>query len=193
MRQCIFVIGTRAQLLELSPLLQVARQAGLRYSIWVTAERSDPVDTLLEDTGVTRSVVLPARSAPRSLLAKILYWLPVTAYRCYNYVHGVRLWTGKSPLVVLDGNSLSTGLARVAGRWGGGQLVHLQHTAGALPATRRTMRKTRFAFCSKDLAPERARRYPGCTVVGVEPGDAGDLQLIVESLLRWTGGRRDDD
>lgn len=189
MRQCIFVIGTRAQLLELSSLLTLARQAGLRHSIWVTAEQPEPVETLLNETGVTTSVVLPDRSAPRSLLAKLFYWLPTTAYRCYNYVHGVKLWTGKSPLVVIHGSSLSTGLASVAGRWGGGQLVHLQPTTSSQPARHRILKKARFAFCGADEAPERARRYPGCTVVGVEADDPAGLQLIVDSLMRWTGGK----
>jgi len=82
MRQCIFVIGTRAQLLELSPLLQVVRNAGVRHSIWVTAEQPEPVETLLDETGVTRSVVLPKVSEPRSGIARMLIWIQITAYRC---------------------------------------------------------------------------------------------------------------
>jgi len=187
MRQCIFVIGTRAQLQELLPLIELARNAGLRHSIWITAEQ--PGETLVDDTGVTRSTVLPKRSAPRSLLAKLLYWLPTTAYRCFNYVHGVKIWTTKSPLVVVHGDNLSAWLAAHAGRWGGGQLVHLQHTTSSRPTRKSILRKARFAFCSADDAPERAGRFPGCSVVGVEIDDPAALETIVESLLRWTGGK----
>ena len=192
MRQCIFVIGTREQLLELVPVLQVAKRAGLRHSVWVTAERHQPVDALLADTGLSTSVVAPQHPAPESALTKLLFWLPATIYRCYYYVHGVRTWTAKSPLVVLHGDNLSTRLAGFAGRWGGGQLVHLQHTESSVPARHRVLRKVRFAFCGNDDAPERARRYPGCTVVGIDVGDPDALQVIVDSLLRWTGGKNSD-
>ena len=117
----------------------------------------------------------------------------MTAYRCYNYVHGVRLWTGKSPLILIHGDGLSTRLASVGGRWGGGQLVHLQHTERSVPPRHATMRKTRFAFCGEDVASERSARYPGCKVVGVEQGDPAGLRLIIDSLLRWTGGKREND
>ena len=192
MRQCIFVIGSREQLLLLAPLLRLAREKGLRHSVWITAERHEPVEAMLDDTGLKGGIVLPNRPAPQSQLAKAMYWMPFTAYRCFNYVHGVKTWTTKGPLIVVHGDSLSTWIAAQAGRWGGGQLVHLQHTTSSRPARKSVLRKSRFAFCSADEADERSRRYPGCTVVGVKPDDASALQTIVESLLRWTGGKSSD-
>ena len=191
MRQCIFVIGTRKQVPELGPLLEQARNSGLKFSVWVTAEQ--PVDAALAETGVKASIVMPKRPAPRSHLARLLYWAPVTAYRCYNYVHGVKMWTTKSPLVVVHGNSLSTWLASRAGRWGGGQLVHLQHTADSALAQHRIMKKTRFAFCDAGEVSALSSRYPGCTVVGVDVNDPASSRTIVESLLRWTGGKSPSD
>jgi len=186
MRQCIFVVGTREQVRELAPLLERANASALRYSVWATAEQ--PVDSVLAETGVKGSIVVPQKPAPQSHVAKMLYWMPLTIYRFYNYVHGVKMWTTKSPLVVVHGNSLSTWLAAHAGRWGGGQLVHLQHTAASPPAQHRIMKKSRFAFCDVDEAAARSGRYPGCTVVGVDVNDPETSETIIESLLRWTGG-----
>lgn len=193
MRQCIFVIGSHQQLLQLAPLLRLARDKGLRHSVWITAQRYEPLEAMLDDTGIKGSVVLPNRPAPRSQLAKVLYWLPLTAYRCFNYVHGVKIWTTKSPLIVVHGDSLSTWIAAHAGRWGGGQLVHLQHTTSSRPIRNSVLKKSRFAFCSADEAQERSRRYSGCKVVGVEVGDTAAPRTIVESLLRWTGGKSASD
>ena len=189
MRQCIFVIGTPEQVPELGPLLEQAKSGGLRFSVWVTAEQ--PVDAAL--TGVKASIVAPQPAAPRSFLARILYWVPVTAYRFYNYVHGVRMWTTKSPLIVVHGNSLSTWIASRAGRWGGGQLVHLQHTPASRPAHHRIMKKARFAFCDAGVEAALSSRYPGCTVVGVDVDESASSRTIVESLLRWTGGKGSSD
>ena len=190
MRQCIFVVGSREQLVELLPLLQTARQSGLRHSVWITAEGDDPIDAIAADAKLATSVVLPKRPAPAAAIVRYLYWLPATLYRCYHYVHGVRTWTAKSPLIVLYGDSLTTWMASRAGRWGGAQLVHVQHTAGSRPPRAAILRKLRFAFCSVEDAEARAQRYPGCTVVGVDVNDS--TQTIVDKLLRWTGGRSED-
>ncbi len=187
MRQCIFVVGTRDQVPELAPLLTQARSSGLKYSVWVTAEQA--VDEALATAGVKTGIVMPQRPAPRSRVARLLYWAPLTAYRCYNYVHGVRMWTAKSPLILVHGNSLSTWLVSRAGRWGGGQLVHLQHTANSAPAQHRIMKKARFAFCGTADVSALAGRYRGCTVVGVEVNDPASVQVVTDSLLRWTGGK----
>jgi len=189
MRQCIFVVGTREQVPELGPLLAQAKDSGLKYSVWATGEQA--VDEALASVGVKASTAIPPRSAPRSQVAKWLFWVPMTAYRSYNYIHGVKMWTTKSPLIVVHGNSLSTWLASRAGRWGGGQLVHLQHTAGSAPAQHRIMKKARFAFCGAGEVSALRSRYPGCTVVGVD--DSTAAKTIVESLLRWTGGKSSSD
>lgn len=191
MRQCIFVVGTREQVPELGPLLVQARGSGLKCSVWATGEQA--VDEALASAGVKASSSIPTHSAPQSQVAKWLYWLPLTAYRCYNYVHGVKLWTLKSPLIVVHGNSLSTWIASRAGRWGGGQLVHLQHTPGSAPAQHRIMKKTRFGFCDAAEASALASRYPGCTVVGIDINDSASTRTIIDSLLRWTGGKSSSD
>lgn len=191
MRQCIFVIGAREQVPELRPLLELARTKGLKFSVWATGEQA--LDEALASEGIRASTAIPARPAPRSQLAKLLYWAPLTAYRCYNYIHGVKMWTTKSPLIVVQGNSLSTWIASRAGRWGGGQLVHLQHTANSPAAQQRIMKKARFAFCDAADVEARASRNPGCTVVGVDVNDSTSTQTIIESLLRWTGGKSSTD
>lgn len=191
MRQCIFVVGTREQVPELGPILAQTKDSGLKYSVVATGEQA--VDEALASAGVRMSTAMPALPEPRSQVAKWLYWLPVTAYRIYNYVHGVKMWTTKSPLIVIHGNGLSARLASRAGRWGGGQLVHLQHTHASAPGQHRIIKKARFAFCDAREANALSSRYPGCTVVGLDFDHSTSAQAVVESLLRWTGGRSSPD
>ncbi len=189
MRQCIFVVADRAQLQELLPLLKYAKESGLRHSVWITGEQQEQLESIRSETGLATSLVLPNRPAPSSGLLRALYWIPLTMYRCYYYVHSVKMWTTKGPLVILHDDRLSTWLASHAGRWGGGQLLHLQHTPNSRPARHAILRKVRFAFCPQGASDERASRYPGCTVVGVE---SDDVRLVGDTLLRWTGGKSRD-
>jgi hypothetical protein len=48
---------------------------------------------------------------------------PFLAYGLYQKVHSTRVWSGKRPLIVLRGHTLSARVAAYAGRWGGGDIV----------------------------------------------------------------------
>ncbi len=101
-------------------------------------------------------------------------WIPRTLYKCHEYVKSAKLWTGKRPLVVVHGDTLSTWLGAVAGRWGGGDIVHLESGLSSgkwndpFPEEmlrRLTFRKARYAICPNDEAAARMARYPGCIVL----------------------------
>lgn len=174
MRQCIFVLGTRAQLVKIAPVLKLAQDAGLRHTVWFTGQHDESIDDLIADFGLASQFVLPANRKEHSSIVRLLVWMPSTVYRCYEYVKSVKLWTGKRPLVVVHGDTLSTWLGAVAGRWGGGDIVHLESGLSSgkwndpFPEEmlrRLTFRKTRYALCPNDEAAARMENYPGCIVV----------------------------
>jgi UDP-N-acetylglucosamine 2-epimerase (non-hydrolysing) len=174
MRQCIFVIGTRAQLVKIAPVLQLASESRLRHTVWFTGQHHESIDDLINDFGLSSTFVLPEKRQERSSIGKLLVWMPATFYRCYRYVGGVKMWTTKRPLVVVHGDTLSTWLGAVAGHWGGGDVVHLESGLSSgkwsdpFPEEllrRRTFRRARFALCPNAEAAERMKRYSGCIVV----------------------------
>ena len=177
MRQCIFVLGTRAQLVKIAPVLRLAQESGLRHTVWFTGQHDESIDDLIADFGLTSQFVLPGSRKERSSIFRLLVWMPSTVYRCYEYVKSVKLWTGKRPLVVVHGDTLSTWLGAVAGRWGGGDIVHLESGLSSgkwndpFPEEllrRLTFRKARYAICPNDEAAERMERYPGCIVINTQ-------------------------
>lgn len=173
MRQCLFVLGTREQLAAIAPLLDLAQQSGLRHAVW--------------DAGQDRPSA-----------GKRLIWMPKTLYDCFRRVNSAKLWTGKRPLVVVHGNSLSTLLGAIAGSWGGGDIVHLDSGQGSgslfrpFPEElirRQIFRQARYAICCNDEAAERMAGYSGCIVVNTMTNSpiSGDeaSRVAVETLLRW--------
>lgn len=195
MRQCIFVLGTRAQLVKIAPVLQMAERSGLRHTVWFTGQHHESIDDLIADFGLTSEFVLPDNPKERSSIGKLLVWIPKTVYDCYQYVHSVKLWTKKRPLVIVHGDTLSTWLGAVAGHWGGGDIVHLESGLSSgkwndpFPEEilrRLTFRKARFAICPNDEAAERMQKYSSCIVINTKENtlldcvryatkDAGDL------------------
>ena len=94
----------------------------------------------------------------------------------------MKLWTGKRPLVVVHGDTLSTWLGAVAGSMGGGDIVHLESGLSSgkwndpFPEEllrRLTFRRARFALCPNAEATRRMSKYPGCVAI-----DTGENTLL---------------
>lgn len=177
MRQCIFVFGTRAQLVKIAPVLRLAVEKGLKHTVWFTGQHEESIDDLIEDFGLRSTFVMPEARKERSSIGRLLVWMPATTYACFHYIKGVKTWTTKRPLVIVHGDTLSTWMGAVAGHWGRGDIVHLESGLSSgkwndpFPEEmlrRRTFRKARFAICPNDQAAELMTRYHGCIVVNTK-------------------------
>jgi len=108
MRHVITVVGSLRQAGERLPSLRTSGEDDLRETNWYACNNQDEPQNLLDDTpGVTG----------RLLRA------PVLAYQFYLLVHNTKLWSGKRPLILIRGRSLSSRVAAYAGTWGGGDVV----------------------------------------------------------------------
>ncbi len=116
MRQCIFVIGTRAQLVKVAPVLSLASQSGLQHVVWFTGQHDESIDDLIDDFDIQSDFIRPQQRTERSSVFRLVTWLPGTLLRCFRFVRSVRDRTQSAPLVVVHGDTLSTWLGAVAGR-----------------------------------------------------------------------------
>jgi len=200
MRECIFVIGTRAQLVKIAPVLRLASNSRLRHKVWFTGQHNESIDDLIADLELSSVFVLPENRQERASIGKLMVWLPSTLYRCFRYVGGVKMWTTRRPLVVIHGDTLSTWIGALAGSWGGGDVVHLESglTSGkwfdSFPEgilRPLIFRKTRFALCPDSEAADRMQRYSGCIVVNLRGKLSRETvqpaTVAIDALLRWAG------
>ena len=211
MRHCVFVIGTRAQLVKVAPVLTLAAESGLNHAVWFTGQHNESIDDLIADFNIRSEFVRSGKRKERSSILRLLAWLPVTLISCFRYVRSVKTATGSAPLVVVHGDTLSTYLGALAGRFGGGLVVHIESGLSSGRVTdpfpeellrRLTFRLTDFALCPNDDACKRMSQYANCEVVhtgentlldcvrsavkspaaGVAPGDTG---YFVASIHRF--------
>ena len=108
MRHVITVVGSQEMLRQGAPVLQLRDGEGFRETTWYAATNQDPPVKLLDDS--------------RSLIVRLMR-VPVLAYRFYLLVYNTKLWSGRRPLILVRGRSLSSRVAAYAGRWGGGDVV----------------------------------------------------------------------
>ncbi len=192
MRQCIFILGTRAQLVKVAPVLQLAVASGLEHIVWFTGQHNESISDLIADFNIESTFVHPAKHKERSSIMRLLLWLPGTLVRCFQYVRGVKSITGSAPLVVVHGDTLSTLLGALAGSVAGGKIVHLESGLSSGKMTdpfpeeilrRLTFRLTDFALCPNDDAFKRMQSFRKCTLVHTGENTLLDcVRFALESL-----------
>lgn len=174
MRQCVFVIGTRAQLVKVAPVLTLASESKLRHVVWFTGQHDESIADLISDFGITSQFIRADEQSERSSVMRLITWLPGTFYRCWRYIANVKTVTAATPLIVVHGDTLSTFLGALAARFGGGWTVHLESglTSGKFLdpfpeeiLRRLTFRLTKIAFCPNDAAYERMRNFGNCKAI----------------------------
>lgn len=181
MRSSIFVIGTRAQLVKVAPVLRAASDLGLPHIVWFTGQHRESVDDLIADFGLQSRFVMPDDHRERSSLPALLGWLPQTFMACRRFIRQQR-HDGEAPLVVVHGDTLSTFLGAAAARLAKARVVHLESglssgsTLDPFPEEllrRFTFRLAGYALCSNGQAAERMRQFGSCIVV-----DTGENTLL---------------
>ncbi len=174
MRNCVFVIGTRAQLVKVAPVLTMATELGLNHNVWFTGQHNESIDDLIADFGIQSTFIRSDEQKERSSILRLMTWLPGTLLGCFRYVSSVKVWSKSAPLVVVHGDTLSTFLGALAGRLAGGWIVHLESGLSSGKLTdpfpeellrRLTFRLAKYALCPNDEAYDRMRKYGNCKVV----------------------------
>lgn len=182
MRQCIFVIGTRAQLVKIAPVLTLAATSGLDHVVWFTGQHNESIDDLKVDFEIQSPFVYPDKQKEHASVLGLLAWLPGTFFRCRKFIAGAAGSTGAGPLVVVHGDTLSTFVGAAAGRAAGGRIVHLESGLSSeklfdpFPEEilrRLTFRLTHFALCPNDAAFQRMRG-----IRGVDARSTGENTLL---------------
>ena len=164
-RHCVFVIGTRAQLVKVAPVVVSCERAGLPATLLMTGQHEETMQDLVDEFGI-RSPQVPAISAKeRATVGSLIRWLPA-AY--LGVSRRLRALGDSHPLdVLVHGDTLSTLVGALAGKRHGARVVHLESglTSGRLldPFPEELLRRlvfrlTDLAMCPNPEAAARMRR-----------------------------------
>lgn len=121
----VFVVGTRAQLIKVAPVIVACERAGVPCTLLMTGQHHDTMQDLLEEFGVSTPQVAALPSAEHSTVRSLFRWLPA-AYR--GVVARLReiAVPGARTNVLVHGDTLSTLLGAFAARRCGARVVHIE-------------------------------------------------------------------
>jgi len=119
----ICVIGTRAQLIKMAPVLRELERRNLPYLFYLTGQHEKTIDDLLAEFGIRTTPVRLARREVAGLLAMAV-WVPSTIFRL------LRAWPAVSPetraIVLTHGDTFTTVIAALVGRLKGARVAHVE-------------------------------------------------------------------
>lgn len=121
----VFIIGTRAQLIKVAPVIVECEKRNIPCTLLMTGQHLETMHDLLDEFGVTSQQLTATSPKEHATVLSLVTWLP-RAYRgLIKHLKAQALETNRINVLV-HGDTLSTVLGALAGRQTGACVVHLE-------------------------------------------------------------------
>lgn len=165
----VFVVGTRAQLIKVAPVIVECESRALTVKLLMTGQHRETMDDLIGEFGIKTPPAYAMSSAERDSVISLMAWLPGAFFGVRRSLGGLTLHDSRL-FVLVHGDTLSTLLGAAAAKSIGARIVHLESglTSGNLldPFPEEICRRLVFhltdvAMCPSESAALNMKRYRG--------------------------------
>jgi UDP-N-acetylglucosamine 2-epimerase (non-hydrolysing) len=162
-RQFIFVIGTRAQLIKVAPVVVECERRGMLTTLLMTGQHKETMQDLIDEFSISSRQVEAFPASERLTIRSLLRWLP-QAYRGLEKQLKQLKQLNSEQYVLVHGDTLSTLLGAFAAKRCGARVVHLESglTSGKLfnPFPEEICRRLVFRMTDVAMCPDaRAAKF----------------------------------
>lgn len=164
-----FLVGTRAQLIKMAPLISAAKNAPIDFRVWFTGQHGESMSDLMADFGLFADHRYAGNLGERSTVASLFMWLPAAFLSVIRFLRSLKRTNG-SAVVVVHGDTLSALVGAVAAKCVGLKVAHVESglSSGRLLSPfpeemirRIVFRFTDVAYCPNWAAMERMQKVRG--------------------------------
>jgi UDP-N-acetylglucosamine 2-epimerase (non-hydrolysing) len=187
-----FVVGTRAQLFKMAPVMLECEERGLNWRWVYTAQHRDTIDQTVQTFGLPppHCVVVKWQSEAKSM-RKVWYWFArmlLSLARSRSLLAGQ---TGSEHIVLTHGDTLTTWLAALMGKLTRTPVMHVESGLRSFDLRRPfpeeinrliTFRLADHYACPGDWASENLKRYRGPKLNTVVNTQVDTLRFGLERL-----------
>jgi UDP-N-acetylglucosamine 2-epimerase (non-hydrolysing) len=193
----VFVVGTRAQLIKVAPVIVACERAGIFCTLLMTGQHHDTMQDLLEEFGVSAPQVAALPSAEHATVRSLFRWLPAAYRGVASRLREIAV-PGARTNVLVHGDTLSTLLGAFAARRCGARVVHIESglSSGRLfdpfpeeICRRLVFRMTNVAMCPDEGTSQNMRRRRHVKVINTH----GNTIVDAVSLTGASDVTRVDD
>jgi UDP-N-acetylglucosamine 2-epimerase (non-hydrolysing) len=169
----VFVVGTRAQLIKVAPVVVACEQRGLPSLMLMTGQHHETMQDLIDEFGITSPQIPVVHATERSTIFSLLRWAPLAYRGIRDRLRAYAGTTDAKTHVLVHGDTLSTLIASIAARRCNACVVHLESglTSGRLfdPFPEELFRRLVFRITDIAMCPNASSaeymRERGCKVV----------------------------
>lgn len=189
-RNFIFIIGTRAQLIKMAPVIATAERKLISCTLLMTGQHEETMQDLLDEFGITSRQIKALPASERSTVLALFRWLPAAYFGVKRQLE--RLTADVDcPIVLVHGDTLSAALGAFVARRCMVKVVHLESglTSGKLfdPFPEEIFRRVVFrytdiAMCPNARAAEHMRKYSCAKVVNTQGNTIEDAVILTGAL-----------
>ncbi len=194
----VFVVGTRAQLIKVAPVLVACQRRQLAAHLIMTGQHYETMQDLIDEFGISTPISHAIVGREHATVGSLLRWLPA-AYS--GLVRGLSdLSRQHGPLsVVVHGDTLSTVVGAVAAKRTRNSVVHLESglTSGRIwdpfpeELSRRVVfRMTDVAFCPNEAAATQMRQFRSCAAINTNGNTIVDAVRLSGPFRKWQSADR---
>ena len=169
----VFVLGTRAQLIKVAPVIVACQRRGLPARLLMTGQHRETMQDLIREFGieVQQEAIVP--EGEQATVQSLLRWLPRAFFALLRRLRVLKREAGKISVLV-HGDTLSTVIGALAARLTGNRVLHLESglSSGRLfdpfpeeLSRRLVFRWTDVAFCPNPEAVNHMQLRHRCEVV----------------------------
>ena len=169
------VIGTRAQLIKMAPLMSLLQKQNIEYEFIYTAQHRETISRILQDFDVKDPDRTLYNKSEASTITKFLGW---GGSMFFKVLRPKKIFPKKG-IVLTHGDTVTTAWAAVVGKLAGCKVAHVESGIRSFkifnPFPEELMRLITFRFsdvyfCPNDWAVNNLRRYGGEKIdLGINP------------------------
>jgi UDP-N-acetylglucosamine 2-epimerase (non-hydrolysing) len=190
----VFVIGTRAQLIKVAPIILACEKIELPCILLMTGQHQETMQDIIREFSIRSPQQNATAARERATVMSLIAWLP-NAYRgILQKLTELKETCPESKVnVLVHGDTLTTLLSAYCGRRIGLNIIHLESglTSGKLfnpfpeeMIRRLVFRVTDFACCPDDISATHMRKVSKAEIFNTHGNsiiDAADFALAQET------------
>jgi UDP-N-acetylglucosamine 2-epimerase (non-hydrolysing) len=172
-RLTVFIIGTRAQLIKVAPVVVACERQQMPVRLLMTGQHQETMQDLIEEFGIRSPQTAAIEASERATVGSLLRWLPAARRGVRRQL---RQWSSQAVGldVIVHGDTLSTVLGAWLGHRCGARVIHLESglTSGRLLdpfpeeiARRLVFRWADVAMCPNPQSMQHMQRRGRCQAI----------------------------
>lgn len=165
----IFIIGTRAQLIKVAPVLREFEKHQLPSKFILTGQHNDTMNDIIEEFGIRTPAISLVKNKEHSSIFALLLWLPHVFFLTIR-----ELKKYKKSNIFVHGDTLTTLMSTLAAKLTGHSVIHLESglTSKSLfnPFPEEIIRRIVFkctdvACCPSEKDAQHMKIYPKAKIL----------------------------